>query len=103
MEIKISHPKLFQGGMPMIQLTKDFAITADEHCYIVGKLCQRGDKPTELRNPTYHTTAAQAVSTVLTRAMRKGVADGSITTLQQFVQEQKRLRTELEKLIAPLA
>ncbi len=87
----------------MIQLTKDLAMTADKRCYIVGKPRKAVGRGQELRNPTYHTTAAQAVSAALKRAMRKGVADGSITTLQQFVQEQQRLKTELEKLIAPLA
>jgi len=37
----------------MIQLTKDLAMTADEHCYIVGKPCQRAEKAPLLRNPTY--------------------------------------------------
>lgn len=86
----------------MIQLTKDLAMTADEHCYIVGQPRQRADKGTILRNPTYHPTAAQAVSTALVRAMRQGVADGSITTLRQFVQEQERQRTEINKLLHQL-
>lgn len=42
------------------------------------------------------------MSAALARAMRKGVADGSITTLRQFIQEQEKLRAELEMLIAPL-
>lgn len=86
----------------MIQLTKDLAMTADEHCYIVGKPRQGRGKGAELRSPTYHPTAAQAVSAALSRTMRQGVADGSITTLRQFIQEQERLRAELETLIAPL-
>lgn len=86
----------------MIQLTKDLWLKADEHCYIVGQLRQRADKGDVLRNPTYHTTAAQAVEGALKRAMRQGVADGSITTLQQFIQEQERLQAELEALISPL-
>ncbi len=86
----------------MIQLTKDLAMTADEHCYIVGKPRQRADKGTVLDKLTYYPTAAQAVSGALSRTMRQGVADGSITTLLEFVQEQERLRDELEKLLAPL-
>lgn len=86
----------------MIQLTKDLAMTADERCYIVGKPSQRADGATELRKPTYHTTAAQAVQSALALTMRQGVADGSITTLREFIQEQERQRMELEKLIAPL-
>lgn len=86
----------------MIQLTTDLAMTADEHCYIVGKPRQTHDRNIELRNPTYHTTAAQAVQSALARTMRQSVANGSITTLREFIQEQERQRMELEKLIALL-
>lgn len=86
----------------MIQLTKDLAMTADERCYIVGKPRQTRDRGIELRNPTYHTTAAQAVQSALAQTMRQGVADGSITTLREFIQEQERQRMEFEKLIAPM-
>ena len=37
----------------MIQLTKDLAMTADGHCYIVGQPRQRPDKGLLLDNPTY--------------------------------------------------
>lgn len=86
----------------MIQLTKGLAMTADEHCYIVGQPRQRADKGTVLRKPTYHPTAAQAVSAALDRTLRQGVADGTITTLRQFAQEQERQRTELEKALHKL-
>lgn len=86
----------------MIQLTKDLWLSADDYCYIVGKPEHSADKPVRIRKPTHHATAAQAVSAALNRALRMGVADGSITTLRQFVQEQKRLRSELEALVAPL-
>lgn len=86
----------------MIQLTKDLVVNADELCYIVGKPCKTRGKGLELRNRTYHTTAVQAVQSALLRTMRQGVADGSITTLRQFIEEQQRLQAELERLIAPL-
>ena len=89
----------------MIQLTKDLAMSADDNCYMVGKPCQESSKGgpyTRLASPTYHTTAAQAVSAAVNRTMRKGVADGSITTLRQFIQEQERLQAELAELVAPL-
>lgn len=93
----------------MIQLTKDLWMKADDCCYIVGKLnkkrsegVQGGCKANILRSPTYYSTAAQAVSGALVRAMRQGVADGSITTLREFIREQERLQAELETLIAPL-
>lgn len=86
----------------MIQLTKELAMTADGHCYIVGQPRQRADKGMILRDPTYHTTAAEALRTAVQRALRQGVADGTITSLRQFIEEQERLRLDLEKLIAPL-
>lgn len=86
----------------MIQLTKHLWLKADEHCYIVGKPVESRGKGAELRNPRYYPTMARAVSGVLSTALRQGVADGSITTLREFIQEQARLQTEFEKLIAPL-
>lgn len=86
----------------MIQLTKDLAMIADKRCYIVGKPKQKPGKAIEIQYPTYYSTAEQAVKGALGRHMRELVADGSITTLRQFVEEQDRRREELENLIAPL-
>lgn len=86
----------------MIQPTKDLWMDADEHCYIVGKPRQSADKVVRLDKPTYYTTMAQAVSGACARAMRQGVADGNITTLREFIQEQERLQAEFERLILPL-
>ena len=86
----------------MIQLTKDFAMTADNHCFIVGRPRQRVGKALEMLEPSYYPTAVQAVQGTLNRVMRQGVADGSITTLRQFIQEQERLRGELQSVIKPL-
>lgn len=86
----------------MIQLTQELAMTADEHGYIVGKPRQSADKVVRLDKPTYYPTAAQAVSSACARALRQGVADGTITTLRGVIQEQERLQAEFERLIAPL-
>lgn len=77
-------------------------MTADEHNYIVGKPTQRKGKGVELTNPTYYPTAAQAVYGALQRVLRQGVADGTITTLRQFVEGQEHQRAEMERLLAPL-
>lgn len=86
----------------MIQVTKDLVLNADELCYIVGRPCKTRGKGLELRNRTYHTTAAQAVQSAVLRTMRQDVADGSITMFRQFIEEQARLQAELEALIVPL-
>ncbi len=86
----------------MIQLTKDLAMTADQYGYTVGKPFKEKDNYVRLKNPTYYGTAAQAVRGALSRTLHQGIADGSITTLRQFVQEQERLRDEFQRLLAPL-
>ena len=86
----------------MIQLTKDLVMIADERCYIVGRPKQRAGKKTEILNPTYYSTAAQAVKGALGRSMRGSVVDGSITTLRQFVEEHDRRKEELQQLLAAL-
>lgn len=50
----------------------------------------------------YYTTAAQAVRGALAITMRQRVADGSITTLRQFIEEQERLQDEFKRLLEPL-
>lgn len=86
----------------MIRLTDKLAMTADEYGYIIGQPRTRPDKGLVLEKPKYYPTAAQAVSAALQMALRKGVADGTITTLRQFIQERARLQAELEKLVEPL-
>ena len=86
----------------MIQLTEDLAMTADEHAYIVGRPHTRPGKGIELRDPTYYSSAALAVQGAIYRALRQGVANGSITTLRQFVQEHDRLTRDLCGATSPL-
>ena len=86
----------------MIQLTEKLIMTADKHCYIVGEPRQRAGRGIGIKDPKYYTTAAQAVKGALATAMRMAVEDGSITTLREFIQEQERQYSALEKLIMPL-
>lgn len=86
----------------MIKLTDKLAMTADEHCYIVGIPRTTKDGGVVFGSPTYHSTAAQAVQNAVNRTMRSGVKDGSIPTLQEFINRQAELQAEFEKLIEPL-
>lgn len=45
---------------------------------------------------------AQAVRGALAITMRQRVADGSIATLRQFIEEQERLQDEFKQLLEPL-
>ena len=86
----------------MIRLTNDHVLIADERQYIMGKLKNNAGERTEVRNPRYYTSVAQAVRGALEFTMRTAVADGSVTTLREFIQKQEALRDELQKLLAPL-
>lgn len=90
----------------MIQLTDKIAVTADENQYIVGRPRQKtdenGKETVRINNPCYYTTLAAAVKSVVAQAMRDNVADGSITTLRDFLTEQRRLQAEFTKLLEPL-
>ena len=56
----------------------------------------------EASAPSSSQPAAQAVQSALKQAMRARVADGGITTLRQFIEEQERLKAELQELVKPL-
>ena len=86
----------------MIELISGFTLTADEHCYTVGKPRERPGKGIEMQTPKYYCTISQAVQGTLERVLLQGVASGEITTLRQFAEELNRQRTALEKLLAPL-
>lgn len=86
----------------MIELGNGLVLTADEHCFIVGKPRKSRGKGCEIQNPTYYTTAEQAVHGTLLRAMRQAVADGSITTLREFLATQEKLQAEFQLTLASL-
>lgn len=90
----------------MIQLTDKISIAADENQYIIGKPSQKPDKGgnmiTRMNNPRYYTTLAAAIKSAVSEALRDGVADGNITTLRDFINEQQRIQDEFAKLIEPL-
>lgn len=83
----------------MIQLVGGLALDADEYSFIVGKPRQRPGRGTILDRPRYYASISQAAQGALEQALRQGVADGEIGSLREFIQEQARLRRELEELL----
>ena len=90
----------------MIKLTDTISITSDDLQYIVGMPVERRGKAgkayIEMIKPTYHINLASALKSAIERAMREKVADGSITTLRDFITELRKLEEEFAKLIQPL-
>ena len=83
----------------MIKINDDLVILADGHCYAVGKPAYRNCGGIFLLKPSYYTTMEQALHGSLSIALRNGVADGTITTLRQFLVEQERLTAQLKELL----
>jgi hypothetical protein len=90
----------------MIRLTEQIAISADQHSYIVGRprrrLVEGGESVTTMCKPRYYTSVTTALVEAVAQAMRDQVADGTITTLRQFIAEQKRLQDKFAELLKPL-
>lgn len=86
----------------MIQLTDNLFVTADERNYIVGKPRGKASKGSLLLSPSYFTAMAQAARCAVSQALKERAANGRITTLRQFVEEQDRLQADFMKKSEPL-
>ena len=93
----------------MIYLTDKLAITADSECYMVGRPVEtvqesggKRCKAPKLRSPRYYSTMAQAVRGAVSTALRQKVAASEITTLQEFIRQEKALQEHFTKLLEPL-
>lgn len=90
----------------MIKLTDKLFVTADAYSYVLGTPYEGKDKQGNdvqlMRNTTYYSTLAGAVQSAISKTIKSGVANGEITTLKEFIAEQKKLQSDLEKMIDPL-
>ena len=90
----------------MIYLTDKLAVTADSECYMVGRpvetVQESGGKRCKLRSPRYYSTMAQPVRGAVSATLRQKVAASEITTLQEFIRQEKALQTEFTKKLEVL-
>lgn len=87
----------------MIELPGGYAMDAYEYGYRVGKLyVRKKNGVANLRNVTYHATPAFAIENALQRVIRDRVADGSITTLSELLEEMNAQRTKFEIILEPM-
>ena len=93
----------------MITLTDKLAITADSECYMVGRPVEtvkesggKRCKAPKLRSPRYYSTLTQAVRGAVSTTLRQKVAANEITTLQEFIRQEKALQTEFTKKLEVL-
>ncbi len=86
----------------MIRLTDKLVVTADSECYIVGKPRHRVGKGVEMQSPRYYPTLAQAVRGAVSTTLRQKVASEEITTLSEFIRQEKQLQEEFTKRLEDL-
>lgn len=90
----------------MIKLTEKYSITADENQYVLGVPYigknKDGEPVNMMRSTTYYTALAGAVKAALSKTLRQEVSNGEINTLHHFLERQKELQSEFEKLLEPL-
>lgn len=63
-----------------------------------GKRC----KAPKLRSPRYYSTLAQAVRGAVSTTLRQKVAASEITSLQEFIRQEKALQEEFTKKLEVL-
>ena len=95
--------------MNVIYLTDKLAVTADSECYMVGRPVEtvqesggKRCKAPKLRSPRYYSTLAQAVRGAVSTTLRQKVAANEITTLQEFIRQEKELQEEFAKKLEVL-
>ena len=86
----------------MIYSTDKLAVTADGECYMVGRPRQRAGRAVSVDNPRYYPTLAQAVRGAVATTLRQKVATSEITTLQEFIRQEKALEAEFTKKLEVL-
>lgn len=76
----------------MIILNDCVAITADTNQYILGVPNSRvNNRQPKLKNPHYYNSIGAALRAAVAFSMRQDVAEDKITTLEQFITQQRQL------------
>ena len=90
----------------MIHLLRDFYINADRFGYTVGILSANNERKREnraksiiLRQSRYYTTLSVAVASTAEIALRDAIAAGEVQTLQEAVEELRRIRDEIKAAV----
>ena len=86
----------------MIKIDEDFSIIADDNCYIVCKFTYKDKNGEDVyKNLTYHRTLKEALTALIRKKQMKLVADNELT-LQEAINEFKRIEEEFEQTFKEL-
>lgn len=83
----------------MIKIDEDFSIIADDNCYIVSRYYGKDKNGEDVyKNLTYHRTLKEALTALIRKKQIKLVAENELT-LQQAINEFKRIEEEFEQAL----
>lgn len=83
----------------MIKIDEDFSIIVDDNCYIVCKFSYKNKNGEDVyKNLTYHRTLKEALTALIRKKQIKLVAENELT-LQQAINEFKRIEEEFEQAL----
>lgn len=86
----------------MIHLVRDYFLNTDKQsggCYTVGKAQSCVSERVLLSRPRYYPTLAVAVASTAEIALRDAIAAGEVQTLQEAVEELRRIRDEIKAAV----
>ena len=79
----------------MIHLVGNYHLSADNNSYSVGTPRNKPDNRVILVGARYYPSLSSAVASTAEIALRDSIAAGEVCTLQEAVQELRRLRDEI--------
>ena len=86
----------------MIHLVRDYFLNIDKQsggCYTVGKAQSCVSERVLLSRPRYYPTLAVAVASTAEIALRDVIDAGEVQTLQEAVEELRRIRDEIKAAV----
>lgn len=89
----------------MIKLTDEIYVISDGTQYIVGKpvtVISKGVERIQMQKPSYYSNMSQVLRETVSKALKHGVQNESITTLRDYAKELERLQEEFKRLLEPL-
>lgn len=84
----------------MIKLFRDYYLTANGSSYVCGKAASSRAERLLRGSERYYTNLSHAVASTAEIALRDAIAAGEVQTLQEAVEELRRIRDEIKAAVS---
>lgn len=86
------------GTVNSIALFDDMVLYADGGTFVIADKEDWGEYDAYV-SPVRFNNIAEALGSLVNRSMNRKLANGEVTTMKQYIKEEKRLQEKLDKLI----